>query len=428
MARNIEIVDAIQRGNLVLFIGGGLSVSAGLPSWIALTQPLAAAVDYKIPSSDELITPEHLLATTQYYANQHGPNNLIQYLRDALDTYMKSPTALHYLLASLPIRTIFTTNYDDLIERSLRDSGKRPNVIVSSTDLAFWSEEAIQVVKLCGDLSRPESIVITRQDFTTYFANHARIVERLRTTLESKTILFLGYSLNDPFFNQIWDSINFDLNRYRRRGYAVLFNVSPLQEQDFHQRGIQVINIHAENTDEKTALLTEWLRQLLADVGQLDVSSVQIPTTIEELHAIRKQLHRMESKQDSQLTQLADLKRGQASIYHHISSSNQQVVLNVQTAIKQGRIEQVTMEHTIEAIRQAVKELLQHSKLLDEQVRSVLRQTERVVESDLEVRHKLEATIPLIPFLLDYKVEFGVGSQVGMEALWDELKKKLGSD
>ena len=89
-----------------------------------------------------------------------------------------------------------------------------------------------------------------------------RLAERLRTTLESKTALFLGYGLQDPFFNQIWDNIGLDFGRYRQRGYAVIFNANPLEIDDLRQRSIQAINLETKGRD-RTLILADWLRGLI---------------------------------------------------------------------------------------------------------------------------------------------------------------------
>lgn len=256
-----ELVEQFTQGDGVIFVGAGLSIGAGMSGWADLIRPLAQAVGAQWPANEADLTTDHLLSAAQHYENQHGRNALVRHLRDALDTTDIQPTSIHRLIASLAVHVVFTTNYDDLVERALREAGQRPNVIVNEPELAYWSEEHVQVVKLCGDLNRPESIVLTKRDFNTYFATHPRLAERLRTTLESKTALFLGYSLRDPFFNQIWDHIGLDFGRHQRIGYAVLFDAQPLEADDLRQRGIHVINLETQGRN-RTEVLLEWLQAL----------------------------------------------------------------------------------------------------------------------------------------------------------------------
>lgn len=268
-----ELIESLQSCDVILFLGAGLSVAAGLPGWADLLRPLAQSVGARWPSNKTDLTAEHLLRAAQYYENQRGRNALVKHLRTKLGDKGASPTAVHQLAISLPVKTMFTTNYDDLIERTLREEGHLPHTIVEDFELAFWSEGYVQVVKLCGDLTQPKSIIITQSDFNTYFATHPRLAEWLRTTLESKTALFLGYSLRDPFFNQIWDNIGLDFGEMRRWGYAVMFDTDPLDIDDFQRRGIRVIDLESSRGD-KSEALEEWLVALIDALSPASVTGL----------------------------------------------------------------------------------------------------------------------------------------------------------
>ncbi len=97
--------------------------------------------------------------------------------------------------------------------------------------------------------------------FQHLLATHPRLAERLRAALETKTALFLGYSLHDPFFNEIWDHIGLDFGRLRRNVHAVLFDADPFEAADLERRSIHVVNLESRGRD-RTALLAEWLEGL----------------------------------------------------------------------------------------------------------------------------------------------------------------------
>ena len=256
-----ELLQLFERREVVLFVGSDLSTSSGLPSWIDIIRPLAQSLQARWPSDDLDVTPDHLLSVAQYYENQQGRNALINHLRLSLDAFGIQPSAISQLVSALPVKIIFTSNYDGLLEQALRQAGLPFDVIVDESEMAFWSEDRVQVVKLCGDLSRPQSLVVTKNDFNTYLTTHPRIAERLRGTLEIKTPLFLAYSLHDPFFNYIWDNIGLSFGALRRRGYAALFERDPLELENFQRRGIHVIQL-AERHREKSAAIEQWLTAL----------------------------------------------------------------------------------------------------------------------------------------------------------------------
>ncbi len=260
----VEIIESFKSQNVVLFIGAGLSMNSGLPSWLDLFRPLENAIDYKLPSDSSYITTEHLLTLAQYYENLKGRNALVRYLRDNLDTYNIKPSDVHYLIASLPIKFLFTTNYDNLLERTFQDIGKRVSVIVDNREFAFQSNEETKIIKLCGDLNRPASIAVTKKDFNIFTETRKGILQKLRTSLETQTMLFLGYGLKDPFINHVWDSISFEFGPLQRIGYSVMFDARPIEVDDLERRKLKVINLPGANPGIE---LAEWLKQLRSKIS-----------------------------------------------------------------------------------------------------------------------------------------------------------------
>ena len=102
-----DLRSALAQGNLVLFVGAGLSMGAELPGWPGLVRTLARWVGYKqFPAGDERITADHLITAAQHYENRHSRNKLSDHLRGRLDTTGKRPTAVHRLLTSWRVRSL----------------------------------------------------------------------------------------------------------------------------------------------------------------------------------------------------------------------------------------------------------------------------------------------------------------------------------
>ena len=210
----LELSQALKRQEVVLFIGSDLSAYAGLPSLLEIIRPLAHALQQRWPADERDVTPEHLMRTAQHYENQQGRHALITHLRHLLENPGIHSSSLHRLIATLPLKLIFTTAYDELLQRTLQQAGIAHDVMIEESDIPFGSEQRLQLIKLCGDVRHPQSIVITQHDFNTYLTTHSMFVGRLRNTLERQTPLFLGYNLQDPFFNQIWDTISLEFGNY----------------------------------------------------------------------------------------------------------------------------------------------------------------------------------------------------------------------
>jgi nucleoside phosphorylase len=258
-----ELVASIARGDAVLFIGAGLAVGAGLPGWHALIAPLA----------DRISLPEHLrgdlLKVAQHYEGQRGRQALISHIKERTDTSGKLPTKNYRRLLRLGIRTWVTTNFDDLAEQALRQAHLRFKTVVRDSDLPYASADQLTLIKLHGDSEQPDTIVITQQDYNTYFRRFPRVKDKLSSLLAEKTFLFLGYSIGDPDFNQIHAEISLDLQQHQRMAYAVLFDADPFTIADLRSRNILALNIPAGAQADRSEHLARFLDELIARADQL---------------------------------------------------------------------------------------------------------------------------------------------------------------
>jgi hypothetical protein len=278
-----ELVEQFARGNGVIFVGAGLSQGAGLPGWADLVRELAAELHDCPPVTD-------YREIAQYYENDNDRHRLVQKLRDQLDTLDVHPTPVHQALAKFPVSAIFTTNYDDLLEQALREA-KRPFApVVSNVDASFWSVDQLQLVKLHGDLSQPESIVITTQDYERFATQRPTLARLLATTLQARTVLFLGYSATDPDLRLILTQIHDESGRLARNLYTVQFGAPKLIVKDLERRGLKVIDLGAQpDTASRNATLREWLqvlnRQVVVETPKYKPTALQEPQTAAEVLA-----------------------------------------------------------------------------------------------------------------------------------------------
>src|SRR4051812_47633079 len=103
----------LARRNAVIFCGAGVSRSAGLPLWDEVLEGARIELGLSASFSD-------LPLLAQYYvANVPGGRpRLSEHIREKLSA-PAAPTRIHHLISELPIKEIWTTNYDRLIEQAL---------------------------------------------------------------------------------------------------------------------------------------------------------------------------------------------------------------------------------------------------------------------------------------------------------------------
>ena len=257
----LDLRRDLNRGEVCAFVGAGLSVGAGLPNWYTLVSELAARIGYELPPA-KWATGETLIEATQAYINQQGLFDLVRHLKDRLDTTGTRPSAAHASLAQLPITTVFTANYDDLLERVHRDAGKRVHVVVQDADIPFMRRDSgsVSIVKLYGDLNRPDSIVLARQQYESFFLQRQQMVKLLETAVGQSTMLYLGWSHTDPHFNLVFGEMLARFGNLIRPGYALMFDVNDSQRRELERKHIRVVEL---STGDRTVELAGWLSNLV---------------------------------------------------------------------------------------------------------------------------------------------------------------------
>ncbi len=212
-----DYLKELEAGNAAIFAGAGLSAPAGFVDWRELLRGLADELDLNIDLESDLVS------VAQFHVNAAGDNRnrLNQAVIDALAAD-NPPTHNHRTLARLPISTWWTTNYDQLIERALRDAGKIVDVKVDTLQLANTRPRRDAIVyKMHGDVDRPNEAVLTRDDYEGYNVKRGAFTSALAGDLVSKTFLFLGFSFTDPNLEQVLSKVRLTFQKNQRRHFAL---------------------------------------------------------------------------------------------------------------------------------------------------------------------------------------------------------------
>lgn len=260
--RYADLKDSLNKGNVVAFVGAGLSIGAGLPGWYGLISDLARRIGYELPPA-QWATGDALIDAAQAYVNEQGLNSLVMFLKDRVDTTDESPTAAHQALARLPIALTLTANYDDLLERAYRDAGKRVHVVVRDSDIPFMRREpdAVNIVKLYGDLNQPDTIVLARQQYEAFFLQRPQMIKLLETELGRSDVLYLGWSHSDPHFNLVFGELLNRFGEFMRAGYAVMLDLPEAQRKELERKHIRLVQLPADG--DRTGQLAAWLNGFL---------------------------------------------------------------------------------------------------------------------------------------------------------------------
>jgi SIR2-like domain len=216
-------------GRLVLFLGAGLGVSAGLPLWQELLRLLAVDAGITDDEAQKIMKLDPLDAARIIEARLGGDP---EWLGMAIAEHVGRAERFglgHALLASLPVSEAVTTNYDTLFERAVAAAGRKLAVLPYDPPRGDgW------LLKLHGCAERrPTDIVLTRGDYLRYADRRAALAGIVQALLITREMLFVGFSLTDENFFRIADDVRKAVRgpahtEKHRFGTALLVQENPL--------------------------------------------------------------------------------------------------------------------------------------------------------------------------------------------------------
>jgi WD40 repeat protein len=240
------LLKAVRSGDCVLFVGAGLSIAAGLPSWPELLKDmLSHCLDNRIDllgRKKELergIKQGELIATAQSLRELMGERAFLAFLKDRFYRPDVRPTENHLLLPTIPFAGVLTTNYDKLVEAAytVKSAGQDPPKYTQKDVSALGTvlrEKHFFVLKAHGDIDRPDTIVLGSRDFRNALFGNEAFDHFFGALWLTKTILFVGFGLADPDLNFRFDKLNTAFKEFGGQHYALL-SYSPSAQLKFRE-------------------------------------------------------------------------------------------------------------------------------------------------------------------------------------------------
>ncbi|CAN7378748.1 SIR2 family protein [Variovorax sp. LjRoot178] len=201
-----------RQGALSLFVGAGISMGCGLPSWDELVRRVISEVWARDKAmAAELLRKPNGIASR--YSKRQAGGGFNEIVKSCLyqDDLVLSPTI--EAIAGSGIKNICTLNFDDLLEEAFQIAGIEADVATPNEPLSL-NQHGTKIFHPHGMLSRfhtadeirSASIVFSEDDYHTIYAepyswsNIAQI-----TLLSAFSVLFVGLSMQDPNLRRLID-------------------------------------------------------------------------------------------------------------------------------------------------------------------------------------------------------------------------------
>jgi hypothetical protein len=305
--RKEQLTKAIASGETVLFAGAGCSAPLSYDTWPRLLKDLGVLANGCGGTFDpdpQLITEDPLTFVDK--AKEHIQNvtgsldRYGQFLYRKFETHNKGPKflELHEDLIALPFRGVITTNFDQVLEEALVAHLALAGEARANLDLSIHEDAPPEVSRfllsladrtlpkriahLHGVYKRPNGIILSRRDYETAYGFvypaggdtpevsaawgiHRKI---LWAILATRCLIFVGFSLSDPYILVLLDAVSRDLWQWHE---SVHFAIVPISienaeytklraESWLSQYGIDVV--FYENPDGTHRALLSLIREI----------------------------------------------------------------------------------------------------------------------------------------------------------------------
>ncbi|HEY3489801.1 MAG TPA: SIR2 family protein [Candidatus Deferrimicrobiaceae bacterium] len=219
--------EAAQRGTLIPFVGAGASILAGCPGWAEFADgALSHFVAHGMFTYSQLDQIKHLnprvkLSLAMALQKEHKLPIDFRKLLHPKGRVSDDGEKLYGSLSRLG-KIFVTTNYDEWLDEEIAGPGltlgavpnpaaplvnRERKVIHNVNDLIpARLNQPGTVIHLHGSLLAPDDMVMTTQDYVRHYANDRlsgdtgtenRVLTFLEYLFEKKTVLFVGYGLEE---------------------------------------------------------------------------------------------------------------------------------------------------------------------------------------------------------------------------------------
>jgi hypothetical protein len=255
---NIDIAKEWIKEHNYPFVGGSSDLAEkcveehGFP--IDGSYQLARVAQFLAIENNDEMFPKYILS--EYLGKREPPDF-------SLPKFKNTPYAA---LADLELPIYITTNYDHLIEAALESRGKKP-----ISDFCRWNNDLLDlpsaigkhsrykpekdkplVFHLHGDISTPQSMVLTEKDYFDFIINLNKEDEKellpstIRAELPMSSLLFIGYTLQDIDYRSIFQGALSFLGRKSRK-ISVAVQIPPVIDNDKKEKVVNYLNQYTKN-------------------------------------------------------------------------------------------------------------------------------------------------------------------------------------
>lgn len=214
-----NLIEEIAYRRCILFLGSGISATSvncegnKPPTWAQFLDEIKKLMkEYTADDEkfiNDMIKQENYLMALQTIYDFCDPGEYNKYLKDTYARGRYLPSEVHKSIKALDSKIVITTNFDKIYENLCNVDGyvvddyRNFKSIISN----IKSPESI-IIKAHGTIDDTDNIIFTGKQYYEAQAKYPEFYSLLHALFLTNTVVFLGYSLNDPDINLVLQNIN----------------------------------------------------------------------------------------------------------------------------------------------------------------------------------------------------------------------------
>lgn len=339
----ISLKEVVGSGieRLALFVGAGFSRLANprLNMWRDLLLKAADQLSsISIDGSCIKVDIEKMVEKGNYlyaaWIARHflGEDNYRRFLEQEFSATTPYPQPLRSsfsrFLTSTNCNLILTTNFDKILETTL--NGSVNDQFDNQANFSSWvvlthknCDQARQdifkgspvILKVHGDIKDFDSIIFTMVDYQKLYMGRGDFQFLIAKLMDSYTFLFVGFSLDDPFFTKVLDITSSYYGPFKQRHFAIVNDITAVEMVAWENlRGIKIVPIctSEKRKDDDFVSIYQALFQDLAPspTNEIDKTTVleEVPSTSSIKIESPTEIYKVKNIIEDELTSLADWK------------------------------------------------------------------------------------------------------------------------
>jgi len=213
-----NLIEELAYRRCILFLGSGISATSkndageSPKTWEAFLNDIISLIPN--PATEEMnfinrmLSQKNYLLALQAIYDKCDPGNYANYLRSVYSRPNYKASIIHEYIKEIDAKIVITTNFDKIYENLCNEHGYSVSTYMESKKiLSNIKSTQNLIIKAHGTIDDIDNIVFTQKQYYNARKTYPEFYDLLHALFLTNTVLFLGYSLNDPDINLLLESV-----------------------------------------------------------------------------------------------------------------------------------------------------------------------------------------------------------------------------